>query len=92
MKTFKNIKQRNPKLSSHIPLSLEEKGTATANGMSVKAFHTNKILKEELMLLGIDFFDNDNILYGNICEDGIHIKQEGAKRFARNARKYVEYW
>ena len=42
------------------------------------------------MLLGIDFIDNDNILHGNICEDGLHINQGGAKIFARNIRKYVE--
>lgn len=44
------------------------------------------------MLQGIDFIDNDNILYGNICDDGLHINQGGAKRFARNVKRYVEYW
>ena len=44
------------------------------------------------MLLGIDFIDNENILYGNICGNGLHINQGGAKRFAISVRKYVEYW
>ena len=92
MKTFKNIKKRNPKAQLAYSSNFRRKGAAAANGMNVKAFQTNKILKEELMLLGIDFIDNDNILYGNICEDGLHINQGGAKRFARNFRKYVEYW
>ena len=92
MKTFKNIKKRSPKAQLACSSIFRRKGTAAANGMNVKAFQTNKILKEELMLLGIDFIDNDNILYGNICEDGLHINQGGAKRFARNVKKCVEYW
>ena len=41
------------------------------------------------MLLGIDFIDNDAISYCNICEDGLHINQGGAKRFADNVRKFL---
>ena len=92
MKTFKNIKKRNPKAQLSYSSIFRRKGTAAASGMNVKAFQTNKILKEELMLLGIDFIDNDNILYGNICQDGIHVNQGGAKGFARIVRIYVEYW
>ena len=92
MKAFKNIKKRNPKARLAYSSIFRRKGIAAANGMNVKAFQTNKILKEELMLLGIDFIDNENILYGNICEDGLHMNQGGAKRFARNVRKYVKYW
>ena len=38
------------------------------------------------MLQGIDFIANDNIFFGNICDDGLHINQGGAKRFARNVK------
>ena len=92
VKTFKKIKQRNPKAQLAYSSIFRRKGNAAANGMNIKVFKTNKILKEELMLQGIDFIDNDNILYGNICDDGLHINQGGAKRFARNIKKYVEYW
>ena len=92
IKTFKKIKQKNPKAQLAYSSIFRRKGNAAANGMNVKVFQTNKILKEELMLQGIDFIDNDNILYGNICDDGLHINQGGAKRFARNVKKYVEYW
>ena len=44
------------------------------------------------MLLGIDFIDNDNILYYTICEDGLHSNERGVKRFLLSVRKYVEYW
>ena len=92
VKTFKKIKQKNSKAQLAYSSIFRRKGNAAANGMNVKVFQTNKILKEELMLQGIDFIDNDNILYGNICDDGLHINQGGAKRFARNVKKYVEYW
>ena len=92
VKTFKKIKQKNSKAQLAYPSIFRRKGNAAANGMNVIVFQTNKILKEELMLQGIDFIDNDNILYGNICDDGLHINQGGAKRFARNVKKYVEYW
>ena len=73
MKTFKNVKKRKPKAQLAYSSIFRRKGTAAANGMSVKAFQTNKFLKEELMLLGIDFIDNGKILCRNICEDGLHI-------------------
>ena len=59
--------------------------------MNVKVFQSNKILKEELVLLSIDFMDNEKILYCNICQDDLHINQGEAKRFVRNVRKYVVY-
>ncbi len=60
--------------------------------MNVKVSQTTNIVKEELLLQGIDYIENDNILYGNICKDGLHINQGGAKKFARNVKKYLEYW
>ena len=81
VKTFKRIKQKNSKSQLAYSSIFRRKGNA-ANGMNVKVFQTNKILKEELMLQDIDFIDNDNILYGNICDDGLHINQGGARRFA----------
>ena len=51
MKTFKNIKKRNPKAQLAYSSIFKRKDTAAANGMIVKAFQTNTILKEELMLL-----------------------------------------
>ena len=92
VKTFKKFKQKNPKAQLAYSPIFRRKGNATANGMNVKVFQTNKILKEELMPQDIDFIDNENSLYGNICDDGLHINQGGAKRFARNIKKYIECW
>ena len=49
----------------------------------------NKNVKEELSLQAIDYTDM-TIYFGNICDKCIHVKQDGAKRFARNVRKYIE--
>ena len=92
IKTFEKVKQKKSKAQLAYSSILRRQGNAAANGISIKVFQTNKILKEELVLQGIDFIDNENILYGNICDDGLHINQEGAKRFARHVKKYVEYW
>ena len=92
VKTFKKIKQKNPKAQLAYSSIFRRKGNAAANGVNVKVFQTNKILKEELMLQDIDIIDNEKVLYGNICDDGLHINQGGAKRFARNIKKYEEYW
>ena len=62
MKTFKNIKKRSPKAQLAHSSIFRRKGAVATNGMDVKTFLTNKILEEELTLLGIDFIDNDNIL------------------------------
>ena len=92
VRTLKKMKQKNPKAQLVYSSIFRRKGKGAVSGMNVKVFETNKLLKEELGLQSIDYLDNDNILYGNICDDGLHINQGGAKRFARNIRKYVEYW
>ena len=63
MKTFKNIKKRSPKAQLEYSSIFRRKGTAAANGMNAKAFQTNKILKEEFMLLGIDFIDRLHFIW-----------------------------
>ena len=58
MKTFKNIKKKNSKIQLAYFSIFRRKSIAAANGMNVKVFQTHRILKEELMLLGINLIDN----------------------------------
>ena len=45
--------------------------------LNAKVLKTNKLLEEKLLLCGIDFISNDNIRYGNISFDGLHINEGG---------------
>ena len=91
MKTCKNIKRKNPKAQVSYSSTFRRKGTAAAYDMNVKVSQASTILKEVLMLLGMDFIENNNILRGAICENDLYINQEEAKRLAPMS-KYVEYW
>ncbi len=59
--------------------------------MNVQVSQTDNILKEELSPQGIEYLDNYSLLYGKLCEDGVHFNNGGPKRFARNIKKYVEF-
>ena len=43
----------------------------------------NELLKEELELHGIDYIENDNILFNNIGNDGLRINPGVVKRACR---------
>ena len=40
-------------------------------------------------LNGFDYFDNNSILYSNLCKDGFHINKGESRQFAINFYKIV---
>ena len=59
--------------------------------LNAKVIKANQLLEEKLLLNGLDFINNENIRYGNISFDGLHIKEGGIKVLASNYRKYIRY-
>lgn len=59
--------------------------------LNAKVIKTNKLLEEKLLLSGIDFINSDNIHYGDIAFDGLHINEGGVKMLASNYSKYIRY-
>ena len=59
--------------------------------LNAKVIKTNKLLEEKLLLSGLDFINNDNLRYGNISFDGLHINEGGVRILASNFSKYISY-
>ena len=59
--------------------------------LNAKVIQTNKISKDKLLLQGYVLIDNDNILFTNLAKDGLHINQEGLRKFAGNISKYIRF-
>ena len=59
--------------------------------LNARVLKTNQLLQEKLLFSGLDYIDNDNIRYGNISVDGLHINEGGVKILASNFSKYVRY-
>ena len=59
--------------------------------LNAKVTKVNELLKEELELHGIDFIENENILFSNIGSDGLHINPGGVRKLAGNITNYLRY-
>ena len=56
-----------------------------------KVITLNKVLSEEVFLNGFDYIDNESILYSDLCNDGLHINEGGARKFAVNLLNFIKY-
>ena len=61
------------------------------NDINKKVITLNKVLSEEVFLNGFDYIDNDSILYSNLCNDGLHINEGGARKFVLNLLNFIKY-
>ena len=52
---------------------------------------TNQILEEKLLFSGLDYVNNDNVRYGMISADGLHVNDGGVRMLASNFSKYIRY-
>ena len=59
--------------------------------LNVKVKEVNELLKEELELHGIDFIENENILFSNVGSDGLHINPGGVRKLAGNFTNNLQY-
>ena len=60
--------------------------------LNAKAIKTNEIIVEKLMFFsGFDFIDNNQIRYGFLARDGLHINDGGVRKLAANFSHYIRY-
>ena len=59
--------------------------------LNAKAIKTNEIIVEKLMYSGFDFIDNNQIKYGYLARDGLHINDGGVRKLAANFSHYIRY-
>ena len=86
--TLKEVKEKLPKAQIAFSSILKRNDDMELNARVLK---TNQLLQEKLLFSGLDYIDNDNIRYGNISVDGLHINEGGVKILASNFSKYVRY-
>ena len=60
-------------------------------GLNMKVIKLNKFLEDDLTLNGFDVIDNSNILFSNLCNDGLHINQGGIRKYASNLNKFLKF-
>ena len=59
--------------------------------LNAKAIKANEVIVEKLMYSGFDFIDNNQIKYGYIARDGLHINDGGVRKLAANFSHYIRY-
>ena len=51
----------------------------------------NHLIEQELSLHGFDFIDNSNIYFSNLWKDGLHINDQGIRKYAGNICNFIRY-
>ena len=87
-RTLRYVKAKLPKAQVAFSSILKRNDDLELNA---KVLKTNQLLEEKLLLSGLDFINNDNIRYGNISFDGLHVNEGGVKMLASNYSRYIKY-
>ena len=83
---LKKIQENNPDAKIAYSSIFRRKDELNKLAMSV-----NKQIAEDLMLNGFDQIENEDILYSNLAQDGLHINTGGARKFASNFSRFTKY-
>ena len=59
--------------------------------LNAKAMKVNKLLAEELSINGLDMIDNSKVMFSNLWKDGLHISDEGVRKFSGHVSKFIKY-
>ena len=86
--TLRDVKAKLPKAQVAFSSILKRNDDLELNA---KVLKTNQLLEEKLLLSRLDFINNDNIRYGNISFDGLHVNEGGVKMLASNYSRYIKY-
>ena len=86
--TMETVQKKNPSGRVAYSLIFKRKDDQTLNA---KARKVNELLSEELSIRGMDFMNNDNIIYSNLWKDGLHLNDGGVRKFSGNLSKFIKY-
>ena len=87
METLKRVQRDNP----HAKVAYSSVFRRKGKDINKKVITLNKVLSEEVFLNGFDYIDNESILYSDLCNDGLHINEGGARKFAVNLLNFIKY-
>ena len=86
--TMETVQKKNPSARVAYSSIFKRKDDQTLNA---KARKVNELLSEELSIRGMDFMNNDNIIYSNLWKDGLHLNDGGVRKFSGNLSKFIKY-
>ena len=87
--TLRHIKSNGDKAQVAFSGIIKRKDDLELNAK--KAIKTNEIIVEKLMYSGFHFIDNNQIKYGYLARDGLHINDGGVRKSAANFSHYIRY-
>ena len=59
--------------------------------LNIKGKKVNELLEEELSIGGMDIINNNNVLYSNLWQDGLHLNDGGVRKYFSNLSKFARY-
>ena len=59
-------------------------------GQNEKVQRFNHLIEQELSLHGFDFIDYSNIYFSNLWEGGLHLNDQGIRKYAGNISNLLE--
>ena len=83
-----SVQKKNP--SARVAYSSVFKGKDDQT-LNPKARKVNELFSEELSIRGIDFINNDKIIYRNLWTDGLHLNDGGVRTVSGNLSKFSKY-
>ena len=89
MATLDKIQENNPRAKIVYSAAFRRKDSHELNA---KICQVNKILSEEIPAHGFDIIPNENILFSNLSNDGLHLNEGGVRKFAGNLIPFIKYY
>ena len=59
--------------------------------LNTKGRKVNELLEDELSIKGMDIINNNNIMYSNLWNDGLHLNDGGVRKYSANVSKFAKY-
>ena len=59
--------------------------------LNIKGKKVNELLEEKLSIRGMDIINNNNVLYSNLWQDGLHLNDGGVRKYSANLSKFARY-
>ena len=86
--TLAKIQENNPRAKIAYSAAFRRKDSHEVNA---KICQVNKILSEEILMHGFDIISNENILFSNLNNDGLHLNEGGVRKFVGNLIQSIKY-
>ena len=89
LETLEKIHKSNPCTKMAYSAAFRRKDS---HGLNTKICQVNKNLSEEILMHDFDIILNENILFNNLKNEGLHLNEGGVRKFAGNLIQFIKYF